>query len=132
MNDYPNSGNLFPANHMQVFRQGKVDIEGLDHEMIIVEVTTPKGNKIYQAFTLAGTLYINKKKDENKDWDISGEIEVNGEEMMSWGRRKFDKNNNSYTRMSFAPAKPKEDSGSSAQAVPAIADTPDLDDDIPF
>ena len=116
MSDYPNSGNLFSANHMQVFRAGTVDIDGSDHEIAVIEVSV---------------LYVNRQKSEEKDWDISGEIEVNGEKFMAWGRKRFDKNNNTYSRFSFKEAKPK-DTDPPKQSQPASTTPNGFDDAIPF
>jgi hypothetical protein len=105
-NKYENSGNLFPANNTEIVRQGKVDIEGLDHELVIAKTVTPKkGMIIFEVYKQVGVLYINEDKTENKDWDISGELEINGEKQMCWGRKKTDKNGNDYTRLGFAPSK---------------------------
>jgi len=105
-NKYENSGNLFPANNTEIVRQGKVDIEGLDHELVIAKTVTPKkGMTIFEVYKQVGVLYINEDKTENKDWDISGELEINGEKQMCWGRKKTDKNGNDYTRLGFAPSK---------------------------
>lgn len=135
MSNYENSGNLFSANQMQVFRAGKVDIDGLDHELAIIEVTKKNGEKMYVAFKEVGILNINRNKTEQKDWDISGEIEIDGSKHMSWGRKRFDKNNNAYTRMSFAEAKPKEpvqQAVTPPQQPPIQEQKSDFDDDIPF
>ena len=131
MSDYPNTGNLFSANHMQVFRAGTVDIDGLDHDLAIVEVTTKKGDKMYLAYKEVGVLYVNRQKSEQKDWDISGEIEVNGEKFMAWGRKRFDKNNNTYSRFSFKEAKPVEASPEK-QSQTTPPPTEEFEDDIPF
>ena len=131
MSDYPNSGNLFSANHMQVFRAGTVDIDGSDHEIAVIEVTTKKGDKMYLAYKEVGVLYVNRQKSEEKDWDISGEIEVNGEKFMAWGRKRFDKNNNTYSRFSFKEAKPK-DTDPPKQSQPASTTPDGFDDAIPF
>jgi hypothetical protein len=90
---YENSGNLFPAKNTEIVRQGKVDIEGLDHELIIAKTVTPKqGMIIFPVYKQVGVLYINDQKSEKKDWDISGELEINGEKQMAWGRKKTDTN----------------------------------------
>lgn len=137
-NKYENSGNLFPANNSEIVRQGTVDIEGLNHELVIVKtVTTKKGMTIYEVHKQVGVLYINDEKSEKKDWDISGEIEINGEKQMAWGRKRTDKNGNDYTRMGFAPSKPKESMQDEQLVSPDSFNNKsqkkdDLDDDIPF
>ena len=137
-NKYENSGNLFPANNSEIVRQGTVDIEGLNHELVIVKtVTTKKGMTIYEVHKQIGVLYINDEKSEKKDWDISGEIEINGEKQMAWGRKRTDKNGNDYTRMGFAPSKSKESMQDEQFVSPDSFNNKsqkkdDLDDDIPF
>ena len=108
-NQYPNSGNLFAANNTEVFRKGTVDIEGMDYEFIITATTTQKGAVIYEAFVKAGGMYINTEMTEKKDYNISGEIDIAMEKLMMWGRKREDKNGNSYTRVSVSPAKPQAD-----------------------
>jgi hypothetical protein len=128
-NKYENSGNLFPANNSEIVRQGKVDIDGLDHELVIIKTITSKKNMtIYEIHKQVGVLYVNDEKSEDKDWDISGQVEVNGEKHMAWGRKRTDKNGNDYTRMSFAPAKDSVEKYKDKEAEPS--ETPD--DDIPF
>jgi len=135
---YENSGNLFPANNTEIVRQGKVDIEGLDHELVIAKTITPKkGMTIFEVYKQVGVLYINDDKTEKKDWDISGELEINGEKQMAWGRKKTDKNGNDYTRMGFAPSKPKEQKEDEPFISPdsfnnKSSKEDDLDDAIPF
>ena len=64
-NKYENSGNLFPANNTEIVRQGKVDIEGLDHELVIAKTITPKkGMTIFEVYKQVGVLYINDDKTE--------------------------------------------------------------------
>ena len=128
MNKYENSGNLFPANNVKVFRQGTVDIDGADYEVIIVETTTKNGNKVYEAYFKGGALFINKEKGEAPhDYDISGEITIDDHKVRAWGRKKLDKNNNPYTRMSFAEAK---SDAQVSEKMPKQEEMPD--DDIPF
>jgi len=135
---YENSGNLFPAKNTEIVRQGKVDIEGLDQKKIIENTITPKqGMIIFEVYKQVGVLYINDQKSEKKDWDISGELEINGEKQMAWGRKKTDKNGNDYTRMGFAPSKPKEQKEEEPFISPddfnnKSSKQDDLDDDIPF
>lgn len=109
MSDYPNSGNLFAAHNTEVFRKGTVDIDGMDYEFIITATTTQEKKVFYEAFVKAGGMHINTEMTEKKDYNISGEIEVAMEKLMMWGRKREDKNGNSYTRVSVAPAKPKTD-----------------------
>ncbi len=128
-NKYENSGNLFPANNSEIVRQGRVDIDGLDHELVIIKTITPKKKMtIYEIHKQVGVLYVNEEKSEDKDWDISGDLEINGEKHKAWGRKREDKNGDDYTRMSFAPAKDSAEKYKDKEAEPSQA----LDDDIPF
>jgi hypothetical protein len=129
-NKYENSGNLFPANNTEIVRQGKVDIEGLDHELVIAKTVTPKkGMTIFGVYKQVGVLYINEDKTENKDWDISGELEINGEKQMCWGRKKTDKNGNDYTRLGFAPSKDSVEKYKDKEGEPQHGNQ---EEDIPF
>ena len=128
--DNTNSGVMFPAGQMEVFRQGKVDIEGEDHEMVICKKITPKGKTVYEVFRKVGAVWpVTEKKSENSP-DMSGEVDTSHGEYKMFGRKKVSKNGTPMTTNSLAPA---EERPPSHTKVPVIADTPDLDDiDIPF
>jgi hypothetical protein len=132
-NKYENSGNLFPSANSKVVRQGKLDVEGMNHELVIVQVTTKNNKTVYEVYEKVGALHPNETKTEQKDWDMSGEIVVLGEKLMMWCRKKFDKNNNAYTRASVAPAREMSDDKSTPPQEGQIKEQDsDLDDDIPF
>lgn len=134
-NKYENSGNLFSANTCEVVRKGDVDIGGFDHELMITKtkVKDKSGNQIeiFEGWVKAGGLYVNKEVTEKHGYNLSGEITVGLEKLMMWCYKRLDKNNNSYTRVSVAPAKPKEGSSNSEVETEENAKPP-LDDDIPF
>ena len=112
MSDYPNSGNLFSDASAKIFRKGKVEVDGVDHNMIIVQHKNTKTGEVwYSSYIEGGKMYVNDNITEDRDYNISGEINIGGQKKMAWGRKREDKNGNDYTRMSFADAKPKEESG---------------------
>lgn len=128
--DNTNSGVMFPAGQMEVFRQGKVDIEGQDHEMVICKKITPKGKTVYEVYRKVGAVFpVTEKRSENSP-DMSGEVETSHGEYKMFGRKKVSKNGTPMTTISLAPA---EERPVSHTKVPVVAHTPDLDDvDIPF
>jgi hypothetical protein len=130
MSDFENSGNLFPAANNKVVRQGKLDVEGLDHELVIVQVTTKTNKTVYEVYEKIGALHPNDDKTEKKDWDMSGEILVLGQKLMMWCRKRFDKNNNAYTRASVAPAKEMDANVKKEQS--KEQEKVEIEDDIPF
>lgn len=134
---YENSGNLFPANNSTLVRQGKVDVDGLDHELAIIKTITPKKNMtIFEVYQKVGVMFVNDDKTEKKDWDISGELDINGEKQMAWGRKKADKNGNGYTRMGFAPPKDEAQNNQTLTSPDSFnnksSKKDDFDDAIPF
>ena len=131
---YENSGNLFGAANSVLVREGTADIDGFDHELVVVKTVTSKQKKtIYKICKVVGIMYENDEKTEKKDWDASGEIDIYNEKYMAWARKRTDKNGNDYTRMSFAPAKSQQDDRvTPPQSPPIPDDKTHLDDDIPF
>lgn len=130
MSDYENSGNLFSAANNKVVRQGKLDVDGRDHEIVIVQVTTKNNKTVYEVYEKIGALHPNDNKTEQKDWDMSGEILVLGQKLMMWCRKRFDKNNNAYTRASVATAKEMDSNAQKDQH--QTQEKVEIDDDIPF
>ena len=130
MSNYENSGNLFSAANSKVVRQGKLDVDGRDHEIVIVQVTTKNNKTVYEVYEKIGALHPNDNKTEQKDWDMSGEILVLGQKLMMWCRKRFDKNNNAYTRASVASAKETDSNAQKDQH--QTQEKVEIDDDIPF
>tara|TARA_B100002019_G_C21271257_1_gene602475 strand:- start:557 stop:949 length:393 start_codon:yes stop_codon:yes gene_type:complete len=126
---YENSGNLFPAANTEVVRKGTVDIDGTEAEMVITRTRTKDGKSIYEAWFKAGGLFVNNEVTEKRGFNMSGEILHIFDKMMCWCYKRMDKNSNPYTRVSFAPAKPKENKPEINQ-IENKSD--DFDDDIPF
>ena len=130
---YENSGNLFNAANTDVVRKGKVDIAGSEAEMMITRTKTKdkKGDpiEIYEAWFKSGGLFVNNEITEKHGYNLSGKVKYLFDELMCWCYKRIDQNNNSYTRASFAPAKPKENKPENKLTEKRIDD---LDDDIPF
>ena len=130
---YENSGNLFNAANTDVVRKGKVDIAGSEAEMMITRTKTKdkKGDpiEIYEAWFKSGGLFVNNEITEKHGYNLSGKVKYLFDELMCWCYKRIDQNNNSYTRASFAPAKPKENK---PENKPTEKRIDDLDDDIPF
>ena len=133
MSKYENSGNLFNAANCDVVRKGKVDIAGSEAEMLITRTKTKdkKGDpiEIYEAWFKSGGLFVNDQITEKHGYNLSGKVKYMFDELMCWCYKRMDQNNNSYTRASFAPAKPKENK---PENKPTEKRIDDLDDDIPF
>ena len=126
---YENTGNLFNAANTDVVRKGKVDISGSEAEMLITRTKTKEGKEIYEAWFKSGGLFVNNEITEKHGYNLSGTIKHMFDEMMCWCYKRMDKNNNPYTRASFAPAKPKPNKPENNSTEKRIDD---LDDDIPF
>ena len=133
MSKYENSGNLFNAANTDVVRKGKVDIAGGEAEMMITRTKTKdkKGDpiEIYEAWFKAGGLFVNNEITEKHGYNLSGKVKYMFDELMCWCYKRMDQSNNSYTRASFAPAKPKENKPENNSTEKRMDD---LDDDIPF
>ena len=48
--DNKNSGALYPAENMEIIRQGKIDVEGNDVYMLIVKMKDKNGNDHYKFY----------------------------------------------------------------------------------
>lgn len=132
--DNTNSGVMFPAGQMEVFRQGTVDIEGKDHEIVICKKVTPKGKTVYEVYQKMGAVWpVTDKRNDNSP-DMSGEVDTSHGQYKMFGRKKVSKNGTPMTTISLAPAEERPVSDTRQDSnTPVVADTPDLDaDDIPF
>lgn len=76
--DNKNSGALFPAANMDVYRQGKVDVEGVQREMIITQThNNQNGETYYHVYEKVGKVSPNRKKKDEKSPDMIGDFETN-------------------------------------------------------
>ena len=139
--DNTNSGLMFPAGQMEVFRQGKIDIEGEDHEMVICKRITPKGKTVFEVFKKVGAVFPVTEKKSEKSPDMSGEMVTDFGEYKVWGRKKTSRNGMPMTAINLSPPEDRQASTPSPDQnsepdnkVPTVAPTPDLDgvEDIPF
>jgi len=124
--DNTNSGVMFPAGSMDIIRQGKIDIEGFDHNLILVKCVTKKGNTVYEIHKQVGVAFV---AGEDKDFDAQGNLDVGNGEYTIWLRKKTSQNGNPITVASLSPK--KETATESTENMPVVDSTPDLDD-IPF
>ena len=62
--DNTNSGALFPANHMKVIRQGRIDIEGTGRFLHLVQCETPSGKIVLRCIKKSGPCSSTTKKPE--------------------------------------------------------------------
>jgi len=144
--DNTNSGALYPAEHMQtvgrrddlkVIRQGKVDIEGSDTNMVITQATSREGKTYFEVYEEVddrvlvlevtardgstyhkflkkiGPIYTNDRKRSEKDADMSGTVKPNDGslgEYMIWGRKRTTKDGVAMTSISLAPKEKKSES----------------------
>ncbi len=125
--DNTNSGLLFPADSMQIIRQGKIDVEGFDHNVILVQCKTAKGNTVYEIHKQVGVVF---EADEDKNFDSQGTVDLGTGEYTIWLRKKTSKNGNPMTAASLAPK--QERNNGLPQDAGDTHNTAALDDTIPF
>jgi hypothetical protein len=88
--DNTNSGALFPAADMSVYRQGKIDVEGSERDMIITQTHNNKTGKThFDVYEKVGTVSPNRKKKNEDSPDMIGDFEThsNGIYMMFGKKR---------------------------------------------
>lgn len=138
--DNTNSGAMFSADNMKLLRQGKVNVNGVEDDYIIVQATLPSGQNIFEVYQKVGALFTNEKRTE-RDPDISGTIKdkASGEWRMS-GWKKTSSRGSSYTSIGIRPPKEMAQPTSPVSATPQQAGPdadptppiPPVDDEIPF
>ena len=146
MSDYDNtnSGALFPAEHMKVIRQGRIDIEGTEDNYALIQTETPNGHTIFEVYQRVGAVFANSDKKSEKAPDMSGNItdKASGEWRMA-GWKKISKAGDPFTSIAMErprempkPTSPQESAtpaqaGSDADPTPPVPPVYD-DDNIPF
>lgn len=100
--DNTNTGALFPAENMKVIRQGKIDIEGKEDDYCLCQVQTKNGHTIFEVYQKVGAVFINERKRDEKDADMSGTVTIEGTDYMMWGRKRESKSGMAFTAISCA------------------------------
>lgn len=127
--DNTNSGALFSASNQSIVRSGKVNIEGHESRMAIIQTKTKDGSVIYSIYKEIGYINPTKNKTSDKQPDMTGEIETPNGQYMVWGRKKTSPKNNDYTSLSLAPKDEDKVTPPSASPPPQ---NEELNDDVPF
>lgn len=144
--DNTNSGALFPANHMKVIRQGRIDIEGTEDFFTLVQCETPSGKIVFEVYQKVGAMFVNDKKTGDRDPDTTGKItHPTAGELSIVGWKNQSKSGDPYTKIGVRkfqpptpPSSPPPVSATPAQAGPDADPTPPVpprdgsDDEIPF
>lgn len=127
--DNTNSGALFSASNQSIVRSGKVNVEGHDSRMAIIQTKTKDGDVIYSIYKEIGNINPTKNKTSDKQPDMTGEIETPNGQYMVWGRKKTSQKNVDYTSLSLAPKDEDKVTPPSASPPPQ---NEELNDDVPF
>lgn len=131
--DNTNTGALFPAENMKVVRQGKVDVDGVENNYSITQVQTKNGHTVFEVYMKVGAMFVNERKKDEKDADLSGTISIENKEYMMWGRKRQSKSGMEFTAISCAPKKTSVQSAQGGYApAPEASVEPAFDDQIPF
>ena len=113
----------FPTQRMIL--QGKINIEGTDSKIVIVQDETKDGRSVMEVYQKLGVLFDNDKKGNENAPDYSGPIGDGNLRMAAWRKMKGDK---PYLSMNVSPKQ-----GGGAAPSTAQQPTPSLpDDDIPW
>jgi hypothetical protein len=125
--DNTNTGAAFkPFDSMKMILQGKLNLEGHDHKIVLVADETKSGMKIIEVYQKVGVMFENDKRGNDNAPDYSGPMEDDvarqPRQIAGWKKQK-DENN--YLSMQIS----NKQSGGGGQ-VQSVADA--IGDDIPF
>jgi hypothetical protein len=98
--DNTNQGAMFSASNMTVYRQGKVDVEGAEREMIITSTHNNKNGETYfDVYEKVGRVSPNRKKKNEDSPDMIGDFETyhHGVYMMFGKKRVAKKSGQEFT-----------------------------------
>jgi hypothetical protein len=137
--DNTNNGALFTPIDTNIIRQGKVNVEGTDKNMLIVKSKDREGMEYYKLYFESAIIYKTEKKKEN-DSDMDGTLNavVDGsiKPMKFWLRKKTSAKGTDFTSVSLAP---KTSNGGAPVQEKSINDMDmskelpkELNDEIPF
>lgn len=129
MNEYDNTnqGAVFPASNEKLIRSGKLNIEGIEERVTIVQVTTKTGKTVFEVYKKVGAVFINDNKRDEKDADMSGTVNFGNPkgDYMMWGRKRESKGGVPFTSLTIAPK------GDGAKGSTSPSEKVD-DEEIPF
>ena len=122
--DNTNRGAAFPPRPEQnMILTGKMNVRGVDSQVVMVKDTDHKGNPIIGVFERVGVLYPNQDKSGEKDPDYTGPLK----EMRAAAWKETSKDGLSYLSTKFS-----EKQTPSQQPTQQPAVTQEVDDVIPF
>ena len=130
MNQYDdtNRGALFTAADLQIFRRGKVNVEGTERNVMIVQGTSKSGERYFSLYEQVGTVNANKNKKSEKSPDMIGDMDTRDKGLYTiFGYKRQSRNGLDYTQVSIAL---KEDQNPQQKA--ATIDSNSFDDNSPF
>ena len=89
--DDTNRGAAFtPFPTQKMILQGKANVEGVDHKIMLVKDETRDGTEIIEIYTKMGAMFVNDKKGNEAAPDYSGPVGDN-KRIAGWRRMKDDK-----------------------------------------
>ena len=104
--EYKNSGNLFTPIETSIVRQGRVNVDGVTKNMLIVKSKDREGMEYFNLYFESAKIYKTEKKDDNSsdmDGTINAVIEGQVKPMKFWLRRKTSEKGTDYTNVSLQP-----------------------------
>ena len=125
--DNTNTGAAFkPFDSMKMILQGKLNLEGHDHKIVLVADETKSGMKIIEVYQKIGVMFENDKRGNDNAPDYSGPMEDDvarqPRQIAGWKKQK---DGNNYLSMQISP---KQTAATNQEQ--RVADA--IGDDIPF
>ena len=143
--DDTNRGVLWEPRGETIAKQGKVNVDGNDLNMIVIKKSIPSKDggsiDILEPFISAGKIFKTDKTkydDVEKAPDFQGDIATAFGSKYGFYRSRTDKNGNQYISLSLADQKEQNKSGTNSPIVSpepgliSVPQTAEMDDEIPF
>jgi len=134
MTDYDNTnrGAAFkPFDDQKFILQGKLDIDGKEYPIVVMQMTSKNGNKRLEVYQKMGAIFEEKEKSSENAPDYSGPLDmISGNLQMAGWKGQSEKGHYLSLKVSERLAKKEEGVSTSASDTPVGTDS--LDDEVPF
>ena len=134
MSDYDNTnrGAAFkPFDDQKFILQGKLDIDGKEYPIVVMQMTSKNGNKRLEVYQKMGAIFEEKDKTKENMPDYSGPLDmIDGNLQMAGWKGQSEKGHYLSLKVSERLAKKEEGVSTSASDTPVGTDS--LDDEVPF
>lgn len=126
--DDTNRGAVFtPFDDQKFILQGKLNIEGKDYPVVVMQMTSKNGNKRLEVYQKMGALFEDKEKKNEKAPDYSGPLDLISDKLRIAGWRGM-ANEKPYMSLQVSEKMATTEESSTPEPVKGEV----IDDTIPF